>query len=112
MRAIGLAILIALAAAPLRAEEVRPEPEIGASLVEQGARLILRGLMAEMEPALQDMAEGMQGFAREAEPFLRELLRMTDDLRSYHPPVMLPNGDIIIRKKRPGEGGPEGEIEI
>ena len=35
-----------------------------------------------------------------AEPELREMLDEVRDWSSYHPPEVLPNGDIIIRKKQ------------
>ena len=38
-----------------------------------------------------------------------------DDIRNYHPPEVLPNGDIIIRRKTPAElAAPpaEGEIDL
>ena len=72
--------------------------EEGFSLLEEGTKLLLRGLLSEMEPAL-----------RELEGALREL-------DAYHPPEVLPNGDIIIRRKTPIDVDPEvgegGEVEL
>jgi len=112
MRAATLALVLALAAPPAAADEAVP-PE-GMSLLEEGAKLIFRGLAEEMEPAMREMAEGMEDFAANLGPMLRELSRLMQDLSSYHLPERLPNGDIIIRRKRPGgpEFGPGGEIEI
>ena len=47
-------------------------------------------------------------------PAMVELLGKIDDLSAYHPPEMLPNGDIIIRRKMPEEieDAPEDEIDI
>ena len=62
----------------------------------------------EMEPALRDFAERMG-------PALADLLEKIDDLSAYHPPEMLPNGDIILRRKTPQEmrdAPVDGEIEI
>lgn len=117
MRAATLALLLALAAPPLAADEAEPpagDVEEGMSLLEEGAKLLFRGLVEEMEPAMREMAEGMEEFAANLEPMLRELVRLMDDLSAYHLPERLPNGDIIIRKKRPGEFefGPGGETEI
>lgn len=74
--------------------------------MEEGAKLLLRGLMTEMEPAiddLRDMAEGMgpamELFAQEMGPALGAMLEQVDDLRNYQAPEVLPNGDIIIRRK-------------
>lgn len=117
MRAATLALLVALTAPPLAAEESPPstgDVEQGMSLLEQGARLLFRGLVEEMEPAMREMAEGMESFAANLEPMLRELARLMGDFSDYQLPEMLPNGDIIIRRKPTGgqEFGPGGETEI
>ncbi len=85
-------------------------PDEGLSLMEQGLRLFMRGMQKEIEPAMRDL----EGALRELQPALLELLRLVDDFTNYHPPEILPNGDIIIRRKRPDEMiAPEGgEIEI
>ena len=56
----------------------------------------MKGLIDEMEPAVN----GLEGFL--------------EDLNSYHAPEVLPNGDIIIRRKTPEERGEidEGEVEL
>lgn len=84
------AILIALVAwAPFAAtaQEGDAESEIdrGMSLLERGTELIIEGLLAEIGPEIE------------------ALLGTIDELRGYHPPEMLPNGDIIIRRRRPGD---------
>jgi hypothetical protein len=87
-----LAIILTLTiAAPALAEEDR-----GRDLMNEALRLFMRGLMAEMEPALSD---------------LETLLKNFD---TYHPPEVLPNGDIIIRRKRPvdAEDEDKGDIEL
>jgi hypothetical protein len=86
-------IAFALTLSPAMAQEA--DTEKGLSLLEEGAGLVLRGLMSDMEPAMQDMAKALQ----EAEPMLRDLMAQMDDLTNYHAPEMLPNGDIIIRRK-------------
>ena len=40
---------------------------------------------------------------KEAQPKLMEILGMMDDLKNYHAPEKLPNGDIILRRKTPAE---------
>lgn len=104
---------------PLAAQEA--EKDDGFSLMEEGAKLFFRGIMEEMEPALDDLqglAEGMQPalreFVREMGPALADILRKVDDLNAYLPPEILPNGDIIIRRKTPLEQAeePQGEIEL
>ncbi len=95
--------------APSEAPAQAPaEAEDGSSLMERGARLFLEGLLREMEPAIEEL----QGLADEAEPALRQfaermgpalagILGRIDDLSNYELPEMLPNGDIIIRRKVP-----------
>ncbi|PRX34984.1 hypothetical protein SAMN05216257_102542 [Meinhardsimonia xiamenensis] len=88
-----------LAASPARAGEGAEELEEGFSLLREATRLILRGLMEEMEPKL------------------RELEQILQNLDAYEAPEILPNGDIIIRRKRPpeppAEVAPDGEeIEL
>ncbi len=92
------------------------------SLMEEGARLLMRGLMQEMAPAMDEMERslGQIGPAmRELGPQLQELARLIDDIRNYEAPVVLPNGDILIRRKPasrqpvlPVAPGPNGEIEL
>lgn len=88
-------------------------------------RLFFRGLMDEMGPALDEL-EGMtreiepalRDFAAEMGPALRDLMGQVEDWSAYHPPEILPNGDIIIRRKTPEEQdapapeGEEGQIEL
>ncbi|SFQ96352.1 hypothetical protein [Poseidonocella sedimentorum] len=97
-----LALLCCLAL-PATAQEADPP-----SRMEEGARLFFEGLMEEMGPAL----EGLQGFGEEMGPemrrlldemgpALRDILGQIDDLSHYAPPEMLPNGDIILRRRDP-----------
>ena len=90
--------------------------------MEEGARLFLKGLQEEMAPALDGMREfadlvgpQMQDFMAQMGPALGEIFDKVEDWSRYHPPEMLPNGDIIMRRKTPDadEGAPEGDdIEI
>jgi hypothetical protein len=114
--------LAAFAAVPASAQQA--ENEDGVTLMERGAQLFLEGILREIEPALDDL----QGFSEEVRPKLRgfldqmgpalaDLMAQIEDFSVYHPPEILPNGDIILRRKtpdeieRPGEGE-DGEIEI
>ncbi|WP_372615147.1 hypothetical protein [Aquicoccus sp.] len=119
LRTIALTLCLAT---PSAAEE--QEDEKGFSLMEEGARLFLEGITREMEPALDDLRKfseevqpGLRRFVEEMGPALGEIFGKIDDFTVYHPPEMLPNGDIIIRRKTPLEprqdedvGG--GEIEL
>jgi len=83
-----LAFMIFLAATPAAPQDAGPD---GRDLMAEALRLFMRGLMEEMEPAFDD---------------LNSLLENID---VYHPPEMLPNGDIIIRRRTPLDRHPEGE---
>lgn len=82
--------LVACLAIPAQAQEDR-----GRDLMAEALRLFMQGFMAEMEPALDDLESFMQ------------------NLNAYHPPEVLPNGDIIIRRKTPMEReGEDGKIDL
>ena len=83
--------ILVLFATPLSAEEDR-----GRDLMADALRLFMKGLMEEMEPAM----DGIEG--------------LLSDLNAYHPPEVLPNGDIIIRRREPLEVAPDdgGEVEL
>ncbi len=78
-------------AMPLHAQE-----EQGRDLMTEALRLFMKGLMDEMEPAV----DGLESFLQ--------------DLNGYHAPQIMPNGDILIRRKSPEELGEteDGEIEL
>ncbi len=117
--ALPLAMCLALAALPLRADDppaIAPDPsaEEGMSLIEKGARMLLQSLLDDVEPRMKELGKGLDEAMDEAGPALRDLLGRIDDFRNYHPPEMLPNGDIIIRRKSLPEMVPpdDGQIEI
>lgn len=72
--------------------------------------------MEEMEPALRDL----EGFAKDAAPLLQQLQErlgaVVGDLDVYDPPEIMPNGDIIIRRKEPLPEdvieNPDGSIDL
>lgn len=120
MRRFALILsMTCLAALPVQAQEA--ESDDGFSLMEEGAKLFFRGIIEEMEPTMDDLrglADDMQPklrtFVDEMGPALAELLGKIDDLSAYHAPEILPNGDIIMRRKTPQEqlDEPPGEIEL
>ncbi|CUJ85965.1 hypothetical protein RUE5091_00410 [Ruegeria denitrificans] len=106
------ALTVALAL-PAQAEE-----DTGQSLMEQGAELFFEGLRKEMEPALEDLqglvsqfGPAMQSFFEEMGPALAELAGEIEDWSAYEAPEILPNGDIIIRKKPEDQHEEPGQIE-
>ena len=132
-RLIALTFAAALAAPLISHAQVAgpdPEeaPEEGFSLMEEGARLLFRGILEEIGPALEgiegtaeEMRPALRAFAEQMGPALVELLGRVDEIRHYEPPELLPNGDIIIRRRPDApewgppavdEVEPSGEIEL
>ncbi|MGZ2258679.1 hypothetical protein [Roseobacter sp. A03A-229] len=87
----------------LAAEEADPP-----SMMERGAQQFLEGLLLEMEPAF----ESMRGFMDHMGPALADLMGQIEDWSAYEAPEMLPNGDIIIRRKPDEPDAPELQPQI
>jgi len=120
--------VLCLVAMPAAAQDTDAPPEDapgeGYSLMEEGARLFLRGLMDEVDPAMEglrdlagEMTPALREFVQEMGPALVDLLDKVEDITNYHPPEMLPNGDIILRRKpdaapMPALPAPGDEIEL
>jgi hypothetical protein len=116
----GVAALLAL---PLAAEDA-PTDEEGPTLMERGAELFFEGLRREMEPTLDEAARlfaeigpSMRSFLTEMGPALADIANQVEDWSVYEMPEILPNGDIIIRRKAPQpETSPDvqedGSIEL
>ena len=109
----------------LTASVASAEEGAGPSLMERGAQLFLEGLLKEMEPAIEEfggMAEefgpALRGFADEMGPKLAEILGQVEDWSAYEVPEILPNGDIIIRRKadrpleKPDEDAQAPQIDL
>lgn len=74
--------------------------------MERGAQLFFEGLMQEMAPALDELTElmeeagpALQEFITQMGPKLKTVLEDVEDWSDYSAPEVLPNGDIIIRRK-------------
>lgn len=82
-RSVALITALVLTASPLSADDSRsPLPS------------------DEEMQQLGDMAERwMRDFADRMSPMVQQLREMVDDLSAYEAPELLPNGDIIIRRK-------------
>lgn len=104
-------VLISLCAPAVAQEE--GEEEGGLSLMERGAQMLMEGMLKELEPALEgldNLGPSLRAFAQEMGPALAELMDEVKDWSAYEPPEVLPNGDIIIRKKPPEDlAPPEGD---
>ncbi len=115
MNRVAALAVIAATALPFGAAAEDKSAEEGFSLLEEGAKIILRSMIDEMEPALKELQEGFGEAMEEMGPVLRDLAAMIGDIRNYHPPERLPNGDIILRRKTPLDDlapEPGEEIEI
>lgn len=101
-RLLAPVLVAAFAAVPAGAQDGRGDMGQGLDLMQQGGRLLLRGIIAQMEPPMRDLIGALVG--------------MMDDINAYQLPEVLPNGDIIIRRKRPlvprlpGEDGNDIEL--
>lgn len=69
----------------------------GLNLVEKGMKQLFRGMLEEMGPVKDDLRNLLENMG----PMMLELQEMVGDVTQYHVPEMLPNGDIIIRRKVP-----------
>ncbi|MFN7597435.1 MAG: AAA+ family ATPase [Cereibacter sp.] len=113
-------LTLMLLALPVRAQEApapAPPPsggsvQEGVDLLQRGMRSILDGLVTEMQPAIDGMGRALTGMR----PLADQLFALIDNIGNYEAPVMLENGDILIRRK-PAAPAPlpaplkEGEVE-
>ena len=107
MRQIAAALTaLTLLATPAAAQEEGDPSDIrdGLDQLSEGARTLMRGLMGQVEPEMRDLAEALRQWDFQGID--------VNDLGRYHPPEVLPNGDIIIRRKEPLDNPMDNEIEL
>lgn len=126
---LPLVLTVALMSPALAQETPEPPPDDDAQgLMQRGFELFLDGLRDEMAPSLEEMEDlarrfgpSMSAFLEQMGPALARLMDRVDDWTRYEVPEMLPNGDIIIRRKPdlpekkppfPGTSDDEDPIEI
>jgi len=97
------------------AQEAQPEAQDklreGAELLNEGLQMLLNGMKDDVVPLLEELRDEL---GNEVGPLVEGLRGKLDELNAYYPPEILPNGDIIIRRKVPlqVEPGTDGEIEL
>lgn len=96
-----------LLASPVVAQQSDQNTDTGPSLMQRGAELFWEGLRQEMAPSLEEfqglmatIGPSMQGFLTEMGPALAEIADQVEDWSRYEAPEILPNGDIIMRRKQ------------
>ncbi|MEO0914756.1 MAG: hypothetical protein AAFY59_17530, partial [Pseudomonadota bacterium] len=114
MKHMLAAAFIALSATQAPAQEEDPSP-----FFEKWAEETMKGLLEEIQPELESMMEELgpqlDGLFAEMVPRLQELTEKLGGLVMYEMPEVLPNGDIIIRRKKsapPVEIDPETNAPI
>lgn len=95
MRGFALILAVALATQPARADEAETTPP---------------GL-TEIAPFMESLRGLMEGWAQEARPLIEQLAEKMSDLNAYEPPEVLPNGDIIIRRKSKPDEAPNAPLD-
>lgn len=94
--ALALALILTAGTAPAQ------QRDEGIDLMQEGAKIILRSLLRDMGPQISQM---------------QELARTLGDFDQYQMPEVLPNGDVLIRRKVPLmprrlDPPEEGEIDL
>lgn len=124
MKQIAAVLIVAsLSVSPAYADDPKSD-------LEQGLELLFEGLREEMAPAIIDLGDlarqfgpSMRSFFEEMGPALAAMMTEVQDWSRYEMPEMLPNGDIIIRRKPDpdpkepetapqSDALPEGSIDI
>ena len=79
----ALAVALAVTHTAQAQDGTDDDMQRGLSLMQEGTRLLMQAIIAELGPAWA------------------ELQTLMGNLSAYYPPEVLPNGDIIIRRKIP-----------
>lgn len=95
--------LVVCLALPVHAQDAPPENEGLFSFMER----MLRDFLTEAEPQLRALERGFT----ELEPELNQFLDRMRDMTQFHPPEVLPNGDILIRRRQSDDSDSEPSPE-
>ncbi|MEO8531599.1 MAG: hypothetical protein ABI459_10260 [Deltaproteobacteria bacterium] len=91
---------------PFSAAHAESDASHGADLVQEGMKLLFQSFADELAPALEEIGPKLQ----ELGPQFEMLRDKIGDFSAYELPEVLPNGDILIRKKQPAPE--DGEIDL
>ena len=101
----ALAFVLALPATAQEMVQEQPQQD-ERSLMQRGFEMFFEGLLNEVEPLKEDLNQltenlepSLRALIEEFGPVLRDLAGKIDDATRYEAPEVLPNGDIIIRRK-------------
>lgn len=92
MTRYAVILAAALATTPASAEDAKPPTGL-----------------SEIAPLMEGLRGLMEGWAQEAMPLMEQLADKMSDLNAYEAPEVLPNGDIIIRRKPETPPDPNAE---
>lgn len=99
---VAIALALAVSASPAISQDADED----GSMMQRGLELFFEGLRDEMSPTLRDLQDlaaeygpAMRRFLAEMGPALADVIKEVEDWSRYEVPEILPNGDIIIRKK-------------
>ncbi|WP_206614999.1 AAA+ family ATPase [Mesobaculum littorinae] len=87
LRATTLGLGLAFSSGPALAQDAGDDD----NMVSEGLRLFFRGILDDVEPHMRDMADALEGWDLDGLDI--------DDLDNYQSPEVLPDGDIIIRRR-------------
>lgn len=76
----------------------------GMDLLGLGLQTLLQGFATEMQPHLDEMGQALE----KMKPMLIQLAELMKNADQYEAPVMLENGDILIRRKPAPADPPPG----
>ena len=93
-----LALSLALSQ-PAAAQEAPPAPAAEQGLIDWAMSWIFGSVEQELAPALDDMRALAESVGPAIAPAMERMMTLIDDMTNYEMPVMLENGDILIRRK-------------
>ena len=108
-------VILSIGMSPTQADE----PSLG--LIKQNEQFFLKSLLKQLPDALNDLEAltrplelSLRSFTQEIAPYWGDLLQKVEDWSIYRAPKVLPNGDIILRKKPPTQPNvrPLGDIDL